>query len=36
MTYTSDVSGFHPQLVDYREAHHIINEPSFEVEDLFW
>ena len=35
MTHTNDVSGFHPELVDGREAHHIVNEPSFEVEDLF-
>ena len=35
MTHTNDVSVFHSQLLESREAYHIINEPSFEVEDLF-
>ena len=35
MTHTNDVPGFHPQQVGCREAHLIINDPSFEVEDVF-
>ena len=34
-THIKDVSGFLPQLLSDREAYHIVNEPPFEVEDLF-
>ena len=36
MTHTNDVSGIIPSYWNGREAYHIVNEPSFEVEDLFW
>ena len=35
MTHTKDVSGFQPSCWNGREAYHIVNEPSFEVEDIF-
>ena len=35
MSWTKYVLGFHPQLWNSGEAHHIVNEPCHEEEDLF-